>query len=306
MEGSLQSGLFGAIEAGGTKVNAAVGSSPTQLNATARIETTTPDEVIPAHLAFFEPYRTPLKAFGVASFGPVRLDPQAPDWGRLLTTPKLCWSGASFVQPLLDTFKLPVELDTDVNAAALAEYRFGLLNGLPVAAYVTVGTGIGVGFIVRGAPIHGALHPEAGHIRVLRSLPIDSGFKGCCPYHGDCLEGLASGPAIQQRWGSSLSELPHTHVAHTLIADYLGQACGTFALVFSVCRIAIGGGVSNSPGFHAAITDRMRHWLRGYLSDDLIPRDQFVVRPALSDRAGIVGAMILAENAAFGTTSTPP
>ena len=300
METSPQAGLFGAVEAGGTKINMAVGAA-SEVIASAQVETTTPSATIAAILQFFEAYRTRLKSFGIASFGPVRLDRTAPDWSRLLTTPKSGWPGASFAHPLIDTFGLPVELDTDVNAAALAEHSLGSLRGLISAAYVTVGTGIGAGFIVDGVPIHGTLHPEAGHVRVLRLMPNDDDFAGCCPYHGDCLEGLAAGPAIHQRWGASLSDLPQGHVAHTLIADYLGQACAMFALTLSVGRIAIGGGVSNSPGFHAAIAQRMRYWLGGYLADDRVSHDDFVVRPALGDRAGIIGAMLLAERAASQT-----
>jgi fructokinase len=296
-ERTLQAGFHGAVEAGGTKVNVAVGSGPTDIVQTARVDTTTPEVTIAEILEFFEPHRAKLQSFGVASFGPVRIDRAAADWGRLLATPKRGWSGASFVHPLTDRFGLPVGLDTDVNAAALAEHRFGALQGISSGAYITVGTGVGGGVIADGSTIHGVMHPEVGHIRVLRLLEGDDRFAGHCPYHGDCLEGLASGPAIQQRWGSPLSELPHDHIARKLIADYLGQTCATLALMYSVGRVVIGGGVSHTPGLHAAIAVRMRHWLGGYLTDESVNADTFVVAPSLGDRAGIVGAMLLAEEA---------
>ena len=297
MKTTMQGGFYGAVEAGGTKVNLAVGSGPTDIVASARVDTTTPEVTIPAILEFFEPHRAKLQSFGVASFGPIRIDRTASDWGRLLATPKQGWSGASIVRPLADRFGLPVGLDTDVSAAALAEHRLGALRGLRSGAYITVGTGIGGGLIADGRAIHGVMHPEIGHIRVLRLLDGDDYFAGSCPYHGDCLEGLASGPAIQQRWGSSLSQLPHDHVAQSLIADYLGQACATLVLTVSTGRIVVGGGVSHTPGLHAAIAARMRHWLGGYLTDKDVNADTFVIAPSLGDRAGLVGAMLLAQGA---------
>lgn len=294
----MTKGMLGAVEAGGTKINVAVGPSSDEITASSRITTTTPEQTIKQIIDFFEPHRATIKAFGIASFGPVRIDRQAPDWGRLLTTPKAGWSGSSFVSPLIERFGLPVKLDTDVNAAAVAEHRLGALRGVRSGAYLTVGTGIGGGLILDGRPVHGIMHPEIGHIRVLRVASNDDGWPGICPYHGDCLEGLASGPAIDQRWGASLSDLPGGHPAHGLIADYLGQACATLALMFSVGRIVIGGGVSHTSGLHLAIGDRMRDWLGGYLTDEAVNADTFVACPFLKDRAGMVGAMLLAEEAA--------
>ncbi len=290
-------GTLAAVEAGGTKINVAIGTSPADIIASARIETTTPEETIGKIIEFFEFHRRAIGAFGVASFGPVRIDRQAPDWGRLLTTPKKGWSGSSFVAPLIERFGLPVNLDTDVNAAAVAEHRLGALRGVRSGAYLTVGTGIGGGLILDGRPVHGVMHPEIGHIRVQRVAPNDDLWPGTCPYHGDCLEGLASGPAIIQRWGASLSRLPGDHPAHGLIADYLGQACATLALMFSVGRIVIGGGVSHTPGLHSSIADRMRYWLGGYLTDEAVNSDSFIVGPQLKDNAGLAGAMLLAEEA---------
>jgi fructokinase len=293
----LQAGFYGAVEAGGTKVNVAVGLGPTDIVDSARVDTTTPEITIAAMLEFFEPHRANLQSFGVASFGPVRIDRAASDWGTLLATPKRGWAGASFVHPLAERFGLPIGLDTDVNAAVLAEHQLGALQGFSSGAYITVGTGIGGGLIADGTTIHGVMHPEIGHIRVLRLLEGDHGFAGCCPYHGDCLEGLAAGPAIEQRWGASLNQLPQDHIAHKLIADYIGQACATLALTFSTGRIVVGGGVSHSPGLHTAIAARMRHWLGGYLTGNDINADAFIVAPCLGDRAGLIGAMLLAMGA---------
>lgn len=290
--------MLGAVEAGGTKVHVAVGNSPYEIVASARIPTTEPKNTISAMLEFFDDYQDRLRGFGVASFGPVRLDRQASDWGELLNTPKPGWSGASFVQPLLERYRLTVALDTDVNAAALAEQRFGALRGTKSGVYITIGTGIGAGIVIEGRPVHGLLHPEFGHVRVRRNLPIDDGFAGACSFHGDCLEGLASGSAIERRWGCSLSELPCDHPAHALIADYLGQACATLALTLSTAKIVIGGGVSQTAGLHAAAGARMRVWLAGYLASAEIMADDYVTAPALHDRAGLIGGFLLAEGAA--------
>lgn len=285
--------LYGAVEAGGTKVNLAVGRAATDIVATARVETRGPAETNAAIRDFFEHYREDLLAIGVASFGPVRLDRAATDWGKLLATPKVGWSGQSFVHPLIDAFAIPVGLETDVGAAAMAEHRLGGLGGTPCGVYVTVGTGIGGGVVVDGVPVRGSLHPEIGHIRIVRKAGDD--FPGCCPYHGDCLEGLASGPAIERRWGMSLSQLGHDHPAQGMIADYLGQACATLALTLSPGRIVIGGGVSKAPGFHKAIASRMRDWLGGYLDGNAVADADFVSAPVLTDRAGLVGALLIAE-----------
>lgn len=289
--------MFGALEAGGTKINLAIAMAPGDIRASARVETSTPLITIAAIFDFFDAYRPDLRSFGVASFGPVRIDTSAPDWGRLLTTPKQGWSGQSFVHPLIERYGLPVALDTDVGAAAVAEHSFGALRGIRSGAYITVGTGIGAGLISDGRPVHGIMHPEVGHVRVLRNLADDDDFPGACPFHGDCLEGLAAGPAIHRRWGASLSDLRSDHPAHGLIADYLGQVCATMALTLSTGKIVIGGGVSKTPGFHAAIAARMRHWLGGYLLDDVVLSNSFVVAPELGDRAGLTGAILLAEAA---------
>ena len=294
--------LIGAIEAGGTKFNCAVGRGPCEVLAQTRIPTTTPAQTLAAVLRFFEDAERqhgPVAAFGIGSFGPIELDRGSPDWGRMLTTPKPGWSGADLVAPLRTRFGRPVALDVDVGAAALAEVRLGAGQGTRSLAYVTVGTGIGAGFIINGQPLHGLMHPEAGHMQVRRA-PRDVDFPGVCPYHGDCLEGLASGPAILARWQRPLNELEAAH--QEVIAWYLGQLCANLALTLSCERIAIGGGVMQTDGLLERIRAQARALLNGYL-----PRPQhrgelneFIVAPGLGEHAGLAGALLLAGDALSG------
>lgn len=293
----MEGPLFGAVEVGGTKVLAAVGHGARRILAEARIETTTPEITIQRTIEFFDQFKSRIHSIGVASFGPICIDRNADDWGTMLSTPKPGWSGSSFTRPLQEHFGVPMALDTDVNAAVLAEYQQGALQGVKSGAYITVGTGIGGGLIADGSVVHGALHPELGHIRVLREIDGDEDFAGSCPYHGDCLEGLASGPAIERRWGAPLSNLDDGHVAHRMVADYLGQCCATVALMISAGRIVIGGGVSRAQGLHARVAERMLSWLGGYLSNRYVVPDSFIVKPGLGDRSGLIGAMLLAERA---------
>lgn len=290
--------LLAGIETGGTKTMMALGRGPGEIVAEARIATTTPDETIAGILAFFRKAQVAhgrAAALGLASFGPVGIHPGTPDWGRILATPKPGWAGADLARGIGRGLGLPIALDTDVNAAGLAEQRWGAAEGLTVALYLTVGTGIGGGLVVGGRPLHGLVHPEAGHIRPRRH-PDDAGFDGVCTFHGDCLEGLASGPAILARSGASLSELGTGGRDGAIVADYLGQACAQFVLSYSPERIVIGGGVSKAPGLHAMIAARMRHWLGGYVRHPAIEADAFVCPPALGEQAGILGALALADD----------
>ena len=284
--------LVGAVELGGTKVNVAIGAHPDALLASATIPTTTPSETIAAVIAFLRPFAGRMTAIGVGSFGPVGLDTAASDWGCLTTTPKPHWACAPVAAPLIDAFGVPLAFDTDVNAAALGEYRWGALAGCGNALYLTVGTGIGGGLLIGGRPLHGLVHPEMGHIRLRR----DDDFAGVCPYHGDCLEGLVSGPAILARLGTTLSEVPEDDPMRAQILDDLGQALASLVLTLSPHRIVIGGGVAKAPGFHAQAAARMRHWLGGYIAAPAVLEEAFVVPPALGDRAGIAGAIALAHD----------
>lgn len=278
---------FGAIELGGTKVNVAVGTDAGAILAETTIPTTTPEATLAAVDAFLATH-APLSAIGVASFGPVVLDPAAPDWGSIARTTKPGWSDIDIVRRLERRFGVPVAFDTDVAGAALGEYRSGALAGTRTGLYLTVGTGIGGAAVVDGRPLGGASHPEMGHIRVKRAA--DDAFAGTCPFHGDCLEGMASGPAILARCDATLSDADDAD--RFRIIDDLGQGLASLVTALAPDRVVIGGGVAKAPGFHRDVAARMRAWLGGYLP--AAERDGYVVPPALGDRAGVAGALAMA------------
>ncbi len=280
--------MIGAVEMGGTKINLAVGTGAGAITAKATIPTTMPDATLAATIAFLRAHG-PLDSVGIASFGPVCLDESAPAWGQITATTKAHWSHTPVATVVRDALGVPVAFDTDVNGAALGEYRWGSLAGCGVGLYITVGTGIGGGVVIDGKPLHGLIHPELGHIRIKRAG--GDGFAGICPFHGDCIEGLASGPAIIARLGGSLSEIAADDDRAEPVYDALGQALAAYALTLSPHRIVIGGGVSKAPGFHARVTERLSHWLGAYMA---LPQD-YVVPPALGDEAGILGAIALAQ-----------
>jgi fructokinase len=291
--------LYGSIEGGGTKFVCAVGSTPTDLRAEVQFPTTTPDETLGRAIEFFEG-RGPLDAIGIAMFGPLDLNRESPTYGRVTTTPKVGWSGADIVGPLFDAYRVPVGIDTDVNGAALGEGRWGAGEGFDTFVYVTVGTGIGGGVVIDGKPLHGLVHPEIGHIRSPR-IPGDT-FPGSCPFHGDCLEGLASGPAIAARWGRPAKELgAETSQAVMMAAHPLGFAMADLVLALSPERIIIGGGVMQLPGLLEATRRQMLDALGGYVESPALDRRAcaFVVAPKLGGGSGIAGGLVLAERAAY-------
>jgi fructokinase len=281
---------YGLVEAGGTKFVLGVATDKDDIAATTRIETTTPDETMGAVLDWFSQQGT-IDAIGIASFGPLILDKSAPDWGHIGQTPKPHWSGADIAGPLARTFNCPVAIDTDVNGAALAESLWGAGQGQGTILYFTIGTGVGGGAIIDGRIVHGLGHPEMGHMRLPRHAD-DTGFAGLCPYHGDCLEGLAAGPAIMARWDASLSDLPSDHAAHDIIAYYIAQTVVTMQAIFAPGRVILGGGVMATPG----LVDRVRvHAVvlgGGYFIGDI---DHIVTSPGLGDQAGLLGALALAQ-----------
>ncbi len=281
---------FGLVEAGGTKFVLGVASDKDSIEATTRIETTTPAETIGAVLDWFAAQGS-LSAIGIGSFGPLELDKAAPNWGHITDTPKPHWSGTDMCGPLQRAFGCPVAIDTDVNGAALAESLWGAGQGHRATVYFTVGTGIGGGAVIDGHIVQGISHPEMGHIRPQRH-PDDLGFSGSCPFHGDCLEGLASGPAIIARWGVSLSQLPMDHPAHDIIAFYIAQAAVTTQAFFAPGRIIFGGGVMGTVG----LLDRVRLQATA-LGGGYFPGDaaQIITLPALGDQAGLLGALALAQ-----------
>lgn len=284
--------LYGLVEAGGTKFVLGVATDKDTIEATTRIETTTPDETIGAMLDWFRAQGT-LDAIGVASFGPLDLDRQSPYWGHIGQTPKPHWSGANIAGSLHAMFACPVAIDTDVNGAALAEYHWGAGQGQRSILYFTIGTGVGGGAVVDGRILHGLSHPEMGHIRIPRH-PDDQEFAGTCPFHGACLEGLASGPAITGRWGMSLSQLPADHPAHDIIAFYIAQTVVTMQAIFAPARIIFGGGVMGTPRLIDRVREQAVTLGGGYFKGD---PNEVVVLPGLGDRAGLLGALALAQMA---------
>ena len=297
-----QARLFGAVEAGGTKFICAVGDENGVLHAESRIATADPDSTLARVRAFFKARCgdvTPA-ALGVACFGPVVLERQSASYGFIGNTPKAGWSNTDVAAMLAREFSCPVGFDTDVNAAALAEHRWGAGRGTQNLVYLTVGTGIGGGVLIDGAPLHGLLHPEIGHIHPRRH-ELDLNFAGVCPFHGDCLEGLASGPAILARTGRELQHLDASHVQWQIEADYLGQLCAQLVLTVSPQRIILGGGVMAEPLF-APVRQRTLRWLGGYVDrPEILARiERYIVAPALGSRAGVLGALCLALDAGAG------
>jgi fructokinase len=296
------SALLGAIEAGGTKVICVVARDAATILAEKRVATTTPAATLGAAEDFFATASSELGAFaaiGIASFGPVDIRRSSPTYGRLLATPKPGWANADLVARFAKRFSCPVVLDTDVNAAALAEALHGAGRDCNVVVYVTVGTGIGGGIVVGGRVVHGALHPEMGHIRVLRH-ERDRDVPGACPFHGDCLEGLASGSAIRARYGAPLDRLPAEHEATEIVGYYLGQLAATIVLLISPQRIVFGGGVMSNARVWTELRSTAARFLNGYLPFAPGPSafDELIVAPGLGERSGIVGAITLAAASA--------
>lgn len=286
---------YGLIEGGGTKFVLGVADGAGQIRARERVPTTTPDDTLGAAIAWFRAQGLAPAAIGVACFGPLELDPASPQFGHVTRTVKPHWSGADVAGPFAAAFGCPVGIETDVNGAALAESRWGAGAGAPDGSllYVTVGTGVGGGFIAGGRLLRGASHPEMGHIRLPRH-PADHDFSGTCSFHGDCLEGLVAGPAIKARWGASLSELGPDHPAQAIVAWYLGQAVVTWQAMLQPSRIVLGGGVMGAPGLLGAVREAAAIAGGGYFAGD--PRE-IVVAPGLGADSGLRGALAVAHQA---------
>lgn len=288
--------LVGAVEAGGTKFVLAVADAANEALDRTVIATRTPAETFAEMADWFESAAArhgPIGAFGVGSFGPIGIDPAQPDFATFTTTPKPGWRGASFADALAG-FGVPLALDTDVNAAALGEGLAGAGVGCGSLAYTTIGTGIGTGVLKNGQALAGWSHYESGHLPVRRD-PVRDPFAGMCPFHGDCLEGLASGPAIKARWGHDLSAASPDQIA--LIADYAAQLATALVLLHRPERMIFGGGVMKTPGMIEQLRTLTRAKLAGYIAEwdeDLTRR---IVPPALGDLAGITGAIELGRRA---------
>ncbi len=293
--------LYGGIEAGGTKIICAVGTGPADLRAQISFPTTTPSETLARIITFFQQQQivTSLAAIGIGSFGPISPDHHAPDYGYITSTPKPGWAQTDIAGTIKRALGIPVGFDTDVNAAALGERRWGAARGLTTFIYLTVGTGIGGGGISNDRLMHGLLHPEMGHIRLPHDQQVDP-FPGICPYHGDCLEGLASGTAMKARWGMSAETLPPDHPAWALEAHYLALACVTFICTLSPQRIILGGGVMSQGHLFPLIRQGVQALLNEYIQASAILKqvETYIAPPGLGSQVGVLGALALAEQAA--------
>jgi fructokinase len=294
--------LLGAIEGGGTKFVCAVGHSPDRILENLVLPTRDPESTLQSVRHFFsaaEAKHGSIRAFGMASFGPLDLRRNSPTFGRVMATPKPGWSGTDLIGALRGQFSVPVAIAHDVAAAALAELTLGAGRDVKSVAYVTVGTGIGGGFAPTNCNGAQLLHPELGHLRVQRD-PRDTDFKGVCPFHADCLEGLASGPAVVARWGAEMSRLEPAHPARAIIGNYLGQLAASIALMVSPERVILGGGVMSSGHLLPHIHNTARELLNGYIGplNENGALERYICGAGLGNRAGLSGAMLLAAQAA--------
>lgn len=285
---------LGALEAGGTKMVLAVGNEKGEIFEKKSIPTTTPQETIPEIIAFFQ--NKNIEALGIGAFGPVDVRENSKTYGRILDTPKLAWKQYDLLNALKEELQVPVKLDTDVNGSCLGEMTFGAAKGLKNVIYITIGTGIGVGVVVEGKLIHGMLHPEAGHI-LIRKNPRDK-YHGKCPYHKTCFEGLAAGPAIEERYGKKAFELADQNEVWELEADYIAQALVNYILTLSPERIILGGGVMHQEQLFPLIRKKTIEYMAGYLNTDQLKNiEDYIVPPSLDDNQGIMGALKLAAMA---------
>lgn len=290
--------VYGGIEAGGTKFICALGSSPDNIIAETQFTTTNPQETLGKCIDFFHKTgkKHPLQAIGIASFGPLDLDKKSPAYGSIPTTPKPGWGGTNLVKTIREGLDLPVVLDTDVNGAALGEWRWGAAQGLDTFIYLTIGTGIGGGGMVNGRLMHGLAHPEMGHILIPHDHTKDP-FPGVCPFHADCFEGLACGPAIAGRWGKAPEQLLPSHEAWQLEAEYLASGVLNLVLTLSPQKVIMGGGIMKVPELLFSVRHRVAGLLNNYIHAPAITNgiDSYIVAPSLGDMAGVLGAIALAE-----------
>ncbi len=289
--------VLGALEAGGTKMVCSIGNERAQVLDKQSFPTRTPEETVPQMIEYYR--GKGIEALGIGSFGPLDLNKQSETYGYITSTPKTGWINYPLLPALSGALSVPAELDTDVNAAALAEVSMGAAKGLRSCLYVTVGTGIGGGLIVEGNLVHGLVHPEFGHM-LMRAAAGDPAPDGFCPYHKGCLEGCASGPAIEKRWGKSAKELAPDHPAWTVECEYLAQMCVNAIVSFSPECIVLGGGVMQQEHLFPRIRKRTLELLGGYVRTPRIEReiDSYIVSPGLGVNSGVTGALLLALRAA--------
>ena len=299
--------LYGGIEAGGTKFVCVVASGPGRIVDEVRFPTTTPEETLGRAIQFFQPFISSgqISAVGVGCFGPLDLNPKSPTYGFITATPKPDWSHTDVRGALQRALPAAVDIafDMDVNAAALGEHTWGASKGLDPSLYLTIGTGIGGGYLNDGKPLVGMLNLEMGHVRIPHDLKLDP-FMGNCPFHGDCFEGLASGPAIEKRLGVSGAVIPEKDAFWDIEADYIASALMNFIVTLSPRKIILGGGVMQREFLFPKIWHRTRELLNGYVASKSVLEniDNFIVPPGLGNQSGSLGAIALAMQA---TDSNP-
>lgn len=293
---------LGALEAGGTKMVCAVGDEKGKILERRVIPTGTPEETVPALVEYFR--ARDVAALGIGCFGPVELDRTSPEYGHITTTPKTAWRGFDIAGTFARALGCPVGFDTDVNSAALGEAVFGRARGKHSVVYLTVGTGVGGGAYVEGRLLHGMLHPEMGHVPVTRR-PGDA-YAGCCPYHGSCLEGMASGPAIEGRWGAKPAALADRPEVWDLEAEYLAQALAGIILTLSPEMVILGGGVMEQAQLFPLIRAKTARALGGYLqTEELADLERYIVPAGLHGDQGILGCLELARRELERTRKAP-
>ena len=286
--------MIGAIEAGGTKMVMATGDETGAIFDRREIPTTDPDQCIPQMISWFKEHH--IDALGAAAFGPTGVNPASKRFGQILETPKTAWRYFDFRGALYEGLQVPIGYDTDVNAACLGEVVFGAAKQLDCVVYITVGTGIGAGVMIDGRLLHGMLHAEAGHILVTRAK--GDAATSVCPYHQNCLEGVASGPAIEKRWGKTARELAHDDKVWELESSYLAQAISTYVLCYSPQRIILGGGVMHQTQLFPQIREKTLDLLAGYITTpELAAIDSYIVPASCGGDQGILGSIELGRRA---------
>ncbi len=282
--------ILGALEAGGTKMVCAIGNEKGEIMEQVSIPTETPDVTVPELLSFFKEKN--IEALGIGCFGPIDLDRNSETYGYITTTPKLAWQNFDMVGTFKKELGVPVGFDTDVNGSVLGEYTWGIAKGLHSCIYITIGTGVGVGVIVDGRLLHGMMHPEGGHI-LLHKLPQDT-YQGFCPFHKNCMEGLAAGPAIEGRWGQKAYYLMDREEVWELEAEYIAQALVNYTMLLSPQRIILGGGVMHQTQLLALVREKFKTLLNGYIKTKAIEDlENYIVLQSLDDKQGIMGALKL-------------
>jgi fructokinase len=282
---------LGALEAGGTKMVCAIGNENGDIIERVSIPTETPEITMPKLIEYFKDKE--IEALGIGCFGPIDLNRSSETYGYITTTPKLAWANYNIVGVLKEALKVPVGFDTDVNGSALGEATWGITKGLENSMYITIGTGVGAGIITNGILLHGMLHPEGGHL--LLSKHPDDDYEGKCPYHKTCMEGLASGPAIEARWGKKGAELADRKEVWELEAYYIAQALVDYIMILSPQRIILGGGVMHQEHMMPLVREEVKRQLAGYIkTKELEDIEHYIVLPSLNDNQGIMGALKLA------------